>query len=675
MAGKGAPKKIIEELQKLRRGIEEHNYRYYVLDSPTVPDAEYDRLFDRLLEIEKKLPELVTPDSPSRRVGAPPSKKFESLRHRIPMLSLQKAASSEEFDEFDRRVHEGTGITPDKEIEYVFEPKLDGLAVELIYENGLLTLGSTRGDGATGEDITPNLKTLRSIPLRLSDRVAKKYPLLEVRGEVILRKSDFARLNKLQEELEQPPFANPRNAAAGSLRQLDSRITASRPLVFYAYGISGQELPELETHIRAVELLKKEKFLINKHVRRARGKDEVKKLFGKLDAVRKELDYEIDGAVIKVNNFKDQVKLGQVSRAPRWAIAWKFKAEETQTILENVLFSVGRTGIVTPIAALKPVRVGGVMVKRASLHNEDELRAKDVRIGDTVIVRRAGDVIPEVVSVVVEKRTGKAKKVVFPKTCPSCGEPIHRTEGEAAYRCINPYCPAQIVERIFHFASKGGMDIDGLGGKLAYQLAENKLVASPEDIYFLTKDDLLPLDLMADKRAQNLLDAIGRSKDRPFPNIIFALGIPGVGETAAQLLAERYGTIDKLSDVAESELELISGIGPILARSIASFFTKEKNRQMIERMKKGGVRFKPYKSKRKEIEKISGKTFVITGALSKPRDYFKKLIENAGGKVSSSVSKNTDYILCGESPGSKLDKAKKLEVKILDQDRFMTLMK
>jgi DNA ligase (NAD+) len=675
MAGKDAPKKVIEELQKLHGEIEEHNYRYYVLDSPTVSDAEYDRLFDRLLEIEKKYPELITPDSPSRRVGAPPSKKFESIRRRLPMLSLQKAASSEEFDEFDRRVHEGTGIAPDKEIEYTFEPKLDGLAVELVYENGLLTVGSTRGDGATGEDITPNLKTLRSIPLRLSDRVAKKYPLLEVRGEVIIRKSDFARLNKLQEELGQPPFANPRNAAAGSLRQLDSRITASRPLIFYVYGISDQELPELETHTRAVELLKKEKFLISKHVRSARGKGEVEKLFGKLDAVRKELNYEIDGAVIKVDNFKNQIKLGQVSRAPRWAIAWKFKAEEMQTILEDVLFSVGRTGIVTPIADLKQARVGGVMVRRASLHNEDELRAKDIRIGDTVIVRRAGDVIPEVVSVVVEKRTGKEKKVVFPKTCPSCGEPIHRPEGEAAYRCVNPYCPAQVVEKIFHFASKGGMDIEGLGGKLAYQLAENKLVTLPADIYFVKKDDLMSLDLMADKRAQNLLDAINHSKDRPLSNIIFALGIPGVGETAAVLLAERFGSMEKLASASAERLEAIGGIGPILARSIALFFTEEKNRQMIERMKKGGVRFKPHKSERKEIEKITGKTFVITGTLSKPRDHFKKLIENAGGKVLSSVSKKTDYILFGESPGSKLDKAKRLEVEILDEDLFLAMLK
>ncbi|MEZ5358346.1 MAG: NAD-dependent DNA ligase LigA [Candidatus Zixiibacteriota bacterium] len=671
---KNIPDKIAKELAKLREQIEEHNYNYYVLDNPTVTDAEYDKLFDRLLAIEKEFPESVTPDSPSQRVGATPSKKFESVEHRVQMLSLQKVTSVEEFTDFDRRVREGLGYSELIDVEYAFEPKLDGLAVELVYENGRFAVGSTRGDGTVGENITANLKTLRSIPLKLSDETAKKYPLLEVRGEVILRRSDFARLNEAQTEMGLPEFANPRNAAAGSLRQLDSKITASRPLIFIAYGVSDQDLPGLNSHSGAMAFLKKEKFRINEFNEVVRGVNAVEAMFKKVEKARPTLDYEIDGTVIKVNGFADQIRLGQVSRAPRWAIAWKFAAETAETILQDVLFSVGRTGVVTPVADLKPVRVGGVEVKRASLHNEDELIAKDVRIGDTVIIRRAGDVIPEVVSVVIEKRPKGAKKVSFPNTCPSCHDPISRIEGEAAYRCNNPHCPTQVVEKIFHFASKAGMDIEGLGGKLSLQLAEKQLVTIGPDLYFLTKDDLLPLDLMADKRAQNLLDAIKASKQRPLSNIIYALGIPGIGETAARLLAERFGTIDALMQAPYEELEAIGGIGPILARSITDFFGSDTGRDIIARMKNGGVAFPEFKSDRKEIEGIAGKTFVITGTLSKPRDHFKKLIENAGGKVASAVSKKTDYVLAGENAGSKLDKAKQLGVEVLDEDGFITLL-
>lgn len=674
MAGRKAPTAVIDELARLRREIEQHNYNYYILDKPTVSDAAYDALFDRLLEIEKEHPDLVRPDSPSQRVGAPPSEKFEPAPHRVQMLSLQKVTTADEFADFDRRVKEGLGLSSTADAAYTFEPKLDGLAVELVYEDGLLTIGSTRGDGLVGENITPNLKTIRSIPLRLSEKTAQTYPLLEVRGEVILRKSDFRRLNRQQEELGLEPFANPRNAAAGSVRQLDSRITVSRPLVFYAYGVSDQELPGPETHMAVMKFLKDERFLVNEHLHPARGAAEVEKQFQKLAGLRAELDYEIDGTVIKVDSLRDQIRLGQVSRAPRWAVAWKFAAETAETVLEQVIFSVGRTGVITPVAALRPVRVAGVEVKRASLHNEDELVAKDARIGDTVIIRRAGDVIPEVVGVVMEKRTGNEQPVAFPSSCPSCGKPISRPPGEAAHRCFNPSCPAQIVERIFHFAGKGGMDIEGLGGKLALQLAENELLDSPADIYFLTKDDLLPLELMADKRAQNLLDAINRSKDRPLANIIYALGIPGIGETAAALLAERFGTIDRLMDVTEDELDAVGGIGPILAESIIAFFAGPQNRRMIARMKDGGVRFTPFKSDRREVAAIAGKTFVITGTMSRPRDHFKKLIETSGGKVSSSVSKKTDYLLCGEAPGSKLDDATRLGVTVLDEDAFRRLL-
>lgn len=668
------PEKIKEELLRLRRGIEEHNYRYYLLDDPIISDAEYDRLFDRLLEIEKKYPSLITPDSPSQRVGAAPSKSFKPAPHRVPMLSLQKVTTPEQFADFDRRLHTDLGLADTDDIKYIVEPKLDGLAIELIYENGLLISGSTRGDGTVGENITANLKTIRSIPLRLSESIAKQFPLLEIRGEVILRKSDFKRLNRQQEEMGLPPFANPRNAAAGSVRQLDSRVSASRPLVLYVYGISDQNLPGLDTHWKTMEFLKKERFLVNEHVQQVAGAKAVEEIFKRLDSIRPDLNYDIDGTVIKVDSYTDQIKLGQISRAPRWAIAWKFAAETAETVLEDVIFSVGRTGIITPVASLKPVHVGGVEVKRASLHNEDELLDKDIRIGDTVIIRRAGDVIPEVVNVVTEKRNGQEQPVTFPTHCPSCHKPIHRAAGEAAFRCSNPACPAQIVEKIFHFASKGGMDIEGLGGKLALQLAEKELVATPADIYFLTKESLLPLDLMADKRAQNIIEAIENSKKRLLPNVIFALGIPGVGETAATVLAQRFGTIDRLLEASHEELDDISGIGPILAQSISDFFANTDNRRLIERMKQGGVQFTPYASTHRPVAALTGKTFVITGTLSKPRDHFKKLIENGGGKVSSSVSKKTDYLLCGDSPGSKLDEAKKLGVTILDENKFISLI-
>ncbi|MCP4566099.1 MAG: NAD-dependent DNA ligase LigA, partial [FCB group bacterium] len=458
------------------------------------------------------------------------------------------------------------------------------------------------------------------------------------------------------------------------LRQLDSRITASRPLFFYAYGISDQNQAGLETHSQALELLRTERFLINDQARTLCGIGEVEKAFSQTDTIRSSLDYDIDGAVIKVNSFSDQIRLGQVSRAPRWAIAWKFAAETAITVLEDVIFSVGRTGVITPVAALTPVRVGGVEVKRASLHNEDELREKDIRSGDTVIVRRAGDVIPEVVGVVFEKRIGDENPITFPKHCPSCNESIRRPEGEAAYRCFNPACPAQVAEKIFHFAGKGGLDIEGLGGKLAVQLAEKRLIQSPADIFFLTKEDLLPLDLMADKRAQNLVEAIAASCHRPLPKVIHALGIPGVGETAAVLLAERYGTIDKLIEATVEELEAIGGIGPILARSLVDFFTEASNRSMIARMKEGGVQFTPHRSQRQEVEGIAGKTFVVTGTLSRPRDHFKKQIENAGGKVTSTLSKKTDYLLCGDSPGSKLEKAGRLGVATLNETEFESLL-
>ncbi|UCD62607.1 MAG: NAD-dependent DNA ligase LigA [Candidatus Zixiibacteriota bacterium] len=663
--------KIVEELRQLRDRINHHNRLYYVEDNPEISDAEFDRLFDRLLEIEKQHPELVTPDSPSHRVGFAPSVRFEPLAHRLPMLSLQKVTSSEEFDEFDRRVREGLEISGDAD--YVTEPKLDGLAVELIYEDGFFVRGATRGDGAVGENITPNLKTIKNIPLRLSDDAAGRYPLLEVRGEVIMRRTAFAKLNEYLVEQNLAPLANPRNGAAGSLRQLDPSVTARRPLIFYAYGISDTTLPGLESQSQAAEFLKSQGFAVHQLVNQAKGAKQVAAAFDKLAGVRERLDYDIDGMVIKVDRFLDQTLLGQISRAPRWAVAWKFAAEEATTVLEGVEFSVGRTGIVTPVAKLKPVRVGGVVVSNASLHNQDELRALDARIGDTVVVRRAGDVIPEVVSVLTEKRPPKAKTVRFPAGCPSCGTEIVRPEGEAAHRCLNAACPAQLEGRLFHFASKGGLDIEGLGGKLARQLIAQGLVKDPSDLFFITKERLLPLDLMAEKRASNLVAAIDRSRGTELPKIIYALGIVGVGEAAARLLAEHFVSFERLEKAGLEELTQIQGIGPVMAENIRGYFSNDGNRQMLAKLRKGGLKFADYK-KSVAGNRLNGKAFVITGSLSKPRNHFKNIIEQNGGRVSGSVSAKTDYVLAGADPGSKLTKARKLGVPILDESRFEQLL-
>lgn len=662
---------IRDELERLKTEIERHNRLYYVQDRPEISDADFDRLFDRLLRIESDFPELITPDSPSRRIGATPSKKFESIQHRIPMLSLQKVTSTEEFTDFDRRVKEG--LDADKEIEYVVEPKLDGLAVELIYKNGLFTTGSTRGDGANGENITPNLKTIRNIPLKLSAAAGHRYPLLEIRGEVIMKRSAFLKLNARLEAREEQPLANTRNGAAGSLRQLDPKITASRPLVFYAYGLSDTDLDGLSTQLAVMDFLRDEGFATNEMIETVVGIAGVSAAFDRLSKVRPNLDYEIDGMVVKVNDFPSQRTLGQISRAPRWAVAWKFAAEQGETILEDVEFSVGRTGAITPVAKLKPVRLSGAMVSNASLHNEDELKRLDVHYGDTVVVRRAGDVIPEVVDVIAKRRPKGARPVTYPRTCPSCTKPIVRIEGEAAHRCLNVACPAQIEGRLIHFASKGGLDIEGLGDKLAKQLHEAGLVHDPADVFFLTQAQLLPLDLMGDKRAQNLLDAIDRSRYVELAKIIYSLGIIGVGETAARILAEELGSFDQLASATPDQLQTINGIGPVIARNIGQFFANDGNRAMIAKLRRGGMMF-PARKKRDRQGALLGKTFVITGTLSQPREHFKALIESNGGKVSDSVTKKTDYLVCGEDAGSKLPRAKKLGVSVIGEDELLELI-
>ncbi len=673
------PQDIIDKHETLKREIERHSRAYYLDDRPLISDAEYDRLFDSLLELEKNYPKLVTADSPSQRVGAPPGEKFAKVTHRERMLSLQKVNTQAEFEDFDRRVREGLYGKDDAEgktVEYYVEPKLDGLAVELVYENGVLKVGSTRGDGTVGEDITANLRTVQVIPLRLSEETAQRWPTLEVRGEVYMRLDDFAKMNSKLKSDGAPPMANPRNGAAGSLRQLDSRITASRPLTFFAYSAHSPNREFVETYQtqeRALQFLQQEGFPVNPKSTLCSGAKSVAEQFEKLTQERAKLDYEIDGMVAKVNSFAQQEALGVIARAPRWAVAWKFAAEEAETIVEDVIFSVGRTGVVTPVASLKPVRVSGVTVTNASLHNEDEINTLDLRIGDHVIVRRAGDVIPDVREVVFDKRDGSEKKVTFPQKCPSCGEPLKRAEGEAAYRCANRSCPAQLVGQLYHFGSKGGFEIDGFGEQLARQLVERNLVNTPADLFYLDKETILTLDLMADKRASNLLQAIERAKNTPLPSALYALGIPGVGEPAAVALAEHFGSIDGLLDAGTDELIAIDGIGPLIADAIVTYFADAQNRKMIKRLKNAGITFHCEKPQ-KTAGALSGKTFVITGTLSKPRGEFKKLIERHGGKVASAVSAKTDYLLAGEKAGSKLKKAEALAVTVIDETELARMI-
>ncbi|MBN4076229.1 NAD-dependent DNA ligase LigA [Gemmatimonas aurantiaca] len=665
---------------KLNVEIERHNRLYYVLDAPEISDTEYDQLFDELLTLEKQYPNLTTPQSPSQRVGAKPALKFSKVTHRERMLSLQKVTNEEEFAEFDRRVREGLfgkDNAESNEVEYHIEPKLDGLAVELVYADGALTVGSTRGDGAIGETITANLKTIKSIPLTLHNQAkAELWKRLEVRGEVFMRIPDFEKLNSRLESENLPQLANPRNGAAGSLRQLDSAITASRPLSFYVYGCLSDDSAFTERYSSQsaiLEYLDALGFPVNNKHLLVTGVSGVSEAFADLEQSRAKLGYEIDGMVIKVNNLAQQKQLGVISRAPRWAVAWKFPAEEAITTVVDVIFSVGRTGVVTPVAKLAPVQVGGVTVTNASLHNEDQLNELDVRIGDYVIIRRAGDVIPEVRETLFERRTETLKKIRFPKKCPSCNESISRAEGESAQKCVNPLCPAQLAGKLFHFASKPAFNIDGFGEKLAAQLVEHTLINTPADLFALTKNDLLPLELMGEKKAENLLSAISASKKNSLASALNAFGVAGIGETAALSLAESFGSIKSLQSATVENLLEIDGIGPHIAESAHAFFADSRNKTMIHQMLELGVTF-AHEKRKATSALFAGKLFVITGTLSNPRDYYKALIEEHGGKTSGSVSKNTDYLLAGEKAGSKLAKAEKLGVTVLDEDAFTKLI-
>jgi DNA ligase (NAD+) len=663
---------IIEQAKELRAALHRHNYRYYVLDDPEISDAAYDRMLRKLKRLEAQYPQLVRPDSPTVRVGAPPLEKFDSVAHSIPMLSLDNGFNDEEILEFDRRVRRNLSVSGN--IIYTAEPKMDGVAVELIYENGRLVTAATRGDGQTGEVVTANVKTIQTVPLVMQPDLSTPVPpRCEIRGEVFIGLEAFKQLNQERVQQEQSPFANPRNAAAGSLRQLDSKITASRPLEVFFYGIGLVEGQAFESHGALLKVLKQWGFRINPLIRSGITIEATLGYYRELSERRHQLAYDIDGVVVKVDSIALQQQLGATSRSPRWAIAYKFKAIQETTTIEAIKVQVGRTGVLTPVAHLKPVNVGGVRVSRATLHNQDEIQKKDVRIGDHVLVQRAGDVIPEIVKVVASKRDGRETLFKMPSACPVCDAQVIRMEGEAATRCINSSCSAQVKERIKHFASKGAFDIDGLGDKLVDQLVEKGLLSSSADIFKLDETVLSELERMGAKSAANLKNAIDNAKSIPFARFLFALGIRHVGEHVAALLADHFTELDSLMNCSREELEAVEGIGPIVAESIIHFFEQQRNRRIIDQILASGVKLEA--TAPKKAWKLKDQVFVLTGKLeSYTRSQAKTLIEAAGGKVSGSVSGKTDYVVGGDAPGSKLDRARKLGVKIVDELTFKKML-
>ena len=665
-------KRAKKEIGELTKVLEGHNYKYYVLDEPTLSDAEYDRLFRQLEELEADHPELVIPESPTQRVGAEPSKEFGSVKHTIPLLSLANAMDENELRDFDvsvKKILEFEG-----EVEYAAEPKLDGLAVELVYENGKFVSGSTRGDGVTGEDITTNLRTVKSIPLRLRAGITKIPSLLEVRGEVFLSIKSFRELNEHQEVKGDKLFANPRNAAAGSLRQLDPKITASRPLSILCYGVGATEGFNSGNHWETLNRLKELGFPVTVHGKLCNGIEEAIEYFREMEKVRDKLEFEIDGIVLKVNDLSFQDRLGARARSPRWAIAGKFKPQQETTLIISISVQVGRTGALTPVAELEPVNVGGVIVKRATLHNQDEIDRKDVREGDRVIIQRAGDVIPEVVSVIKSKRNRASKPYHIPAECPVCGATVKRLPGEAVHTCQNRSCPAQLKESIKHFASKGAMDIDGLGDKLIEALVDKELIRNVSDLYTLTLEQLSSMERMADKSGQNILSSLDKSRDTTFGRFLYALGIRHVGEQTGRVLADEFKDFESIRNAEVDSLESIEGVGPIVARSVRNFFCDGKNKYTIKRLFQLGIKFSEIPEKRSDV--LKGLTFVITGTFEKRnRQEMKGIIQSAGGKVSSSVSKMTDYLVAGENAGSKLQKANELGVNLISENKLSLLIR
>ena len=666
-----SPADISKRITLLRQMLEHHNRQYYLLDAPEITDAEYDALFRELKDLETRFPELITPESPTQRIGGAPLEKFAPVTHRLPMLSLENALNEEEIQEFDQRIKKLLGLPVDHKLDYTCEPKIDGLAVELVYNDGVLTVASTRGDGFTGEDVTVNIRTIRSLPLRLDGQDLPA--LLEVRGEAFLSLEAFQRINLEKEEAGEAPFANPRNAAAGSLRQLDPRVTARRPLSIFCYAPGVTEGIQFASQREFFERAGRLGLPVNPLVSQVQGIEAAIAYFRELQERRETLPYEIDGAVIKVDSFELQRELGNKSRSPRWALACKFPPRQALTVVENIIPSVGRTGVITPVAQLRPVEISGVTVSRATLHNWDEMAAKDIRIGDTVVVERAGDVIPAVVKVSLEQRTGAEWPLPPPDKCPQCGSDIVKIAGEVAIRCMGLACPPQIRNSILHFASRNAMDIEGLGEKFVEQLLELGLVHSVADLYRLTKTDFMRFERMGDKLAGNLLAAIESSKKRALGRFIFGLGIRHVGERTAKSLAQAFGSLEHLENATVEELVSIRDIGTTVAQSIRTFFDNQENIAIIRQMVELGV--SPVIEQKRVGGIFTGKSFVFTGSLERfTREAAGRLVENEGGSVVGSVSKKTDFVVAGEDAGSKLAKARSLGVTVLTEEQFLQML-
>jgi DNA ligase (NAD+) len=664
-------KDIRKRIRVLRREVNRHNKKYYVDNRPEISDEEYDRLMGELKLLEKKHPELVTSDSPTQKVGGEALKEFQTVEHRIPMLSMDNTYSSDEIREFDERVRKNLEV---ERLDYVVELKIDGVSISLLYENGRFTQGATRGDGFKGDDVTVNLKTIKSLPLNIKKGMAIPE-LFEARGEVYLPRKVFLELNEEKESLVEEVFANPRNAAAGSLKLLDSSIVAKRHLDMWIYGVGYIKGREFETQYEALNFLKASGFRVNPEIKKCRSIEEVIEYCNGWETKRHKLDYDIDGMVIKVDSFLYQKNLGQTSKSPRWMIAYKFPAEKKETVLEDIIVQVGRTGALTPVAVLKPVNLAGSVVSRASLHNQDEIVRKDVRIGDHVLVEKAGEIIPQIVEVVKNKRKGIEKEFSMPRKCPVCGSAVKRLKSEVALRCENLSCPAQLKERILHFASREAMDIEGLGDAIVSQLVDKKMIKDYADIYSLRHQDIAGLERMADKSASNLIDAIQKSKSNPVNRLIYGLGIRHVGVRSAWILASRFKSIDRLASIGIEELQEINEIGPVMAESMFNFFRTTENKRVIEKLRNAGINMVTTSPRHHVTRKIEGKTFVITGTLEGfSRHEIEELIRSSGGNASSSVSKNTDYVVAGKDPGSKYEKAKKLGIKIIDEAEFKKLM-
>ncbi len=670
------PDSILTEAKKLREKINDADYKYYVLAQPDIDDYEYDMLMKRLIELEKEYPSIITDDSPTQRVSGQVIDKFNSVSHSVPMLSLSNSYNFEELIDFDKRVR---GFLKDAEIdtknlEYVCELKFDGVAVSLVYENGVFIRGATRGDGFTGDDVTNNLKTIKAIPLSVTNSKIKNF---EVRGEVFIKKKDFERINSEQELSGEKTFANPRNTAAGTLKLKDSKIVARRPLDFFSYYLRTNDIP-LENHYNNLLLLKELKFPVNNYFKKVNNIEQVKEYCDEIENIRDTLPYEIDGVVVKVNSLKQQELIGNTSKSPRWAIAYKFKAKQKTTKIKDIKLQVGRTGTITPVAELEPVFLSGSKISRATLHNFDEIKRKDIRIGDTVVIEKGGDVIPKVVKVLKEFRPSNSKEFQFPEKCPVCGSNLEKPENEVNFYCVNYFCPAQVQGRIEHFVMRDAMDIRGLGENIIETLISKGFIKDITDIYRLSeyKEELINIERFGEKSVNNILSSIEKSKEKPYEKVLFAIGIRYIGERTANIIANNFPNIELLSSATEEKIDSIYEIGPKIAKSIVEFFRDEKGKKLIEGLKKAGLKFELEKKTIKENPFFKNKTFVITGTLNNyTRKQAEEIIESFGGKTSNSVSKNTDYLIVGDDPGSKLNKAKSLGVKILSEEEFISLLK